>query len=108
VPPTVSAPVGVSVFTLNVPPIVTVLPLSVIIESPMVVPAVNLASLFVVPPAVVTPPPTPAQLPTVVHMLYVPAAAVGKLYVTLAVGDWKPSVVVLAPFVAVSVLDALP
>src|SRR5205823_7851535 len=42
-------------------------PLSVMIESPMVWPAVNLASLLVVPPGVVTPPPTPLQLPAVVQ-----------------------------------------
>ncbi len=76
--PTVSAALGVMVLTLSVPPMVTVEPLSVMMESPIAWLPVNLAILFVVPPAVVTPPPTPAQLPAVVQISYVPAAAVSK------------------------------
>ena len=57
--PTVSVAVGVIVLTLKVPPTVTVEPLSLIIESPIAVPLVNLASLLVVPPKVVTPLPAP-------------------------------------------------
>lgn len=106
--PTVNAAVGVNVLTDRVPPIVTVVPLSVMIESPMAWPPVNLATLLVVPPLVVTPPPTPAQLPVVVQTSYVPAAAVRNRYVTLAVGAWKASVVVFAPLVAVMVLAELP
>lgn len=68
VAPMVSAPVGVIVFTAKTPPILTVVPLSVIILSPMVWAPVNLGMVFVVPPLVVTPPPTPAQLPAVVQM----------------------------------------
>lgn len=56
-----------AVFAASVPPTVMVVPLSVKIESPIVPLAVNLAIVPVVPPGVVTPPPTPAQLPTVVH-----------------------------------------
>src|SRR5882762_6140631 len=77
--PSVNEPV-----ILPLPLMVTVVPLSEIIESPMVWAPVNLASALVVPPGVVTPPPTPVQLPTVVQMLYVPAAAVCNWYVTLA------------------------
>ena len=68
VEPIVKAPVGVMVFTANTPPMVTVLPLSVIIESPIVCEPVNLGIVLVVPPAVVTPPPVPTQLPAVVQM----------------------------------------
>lgn len=56
-----------AVFAAKVPPTVIVVPLSVRIELPMVPLAVNLAIVPVVPPGVVTPPPTPAQLPTVVQ-----------------------------------------
>ena len=73
--PTVKVAVGVMVLTVSVPPIVTVLPLSEMIESPMAEPLVNLATLPAVPPAVVTPPPTPAQLPAVVQTLSVPILA---------------------------------
>lgn len=78
VEPIVMAALGVIVFTANVPATLTVVPLSVIIESPIVPLAVNLATRLAVPPGVVTPPPTPAQLPTVVHISYVPAAAVSR------------------------------
>lgn len=67
---------GVMVLTAKVPAIVTVVPLSVMIESPIAWLAVNLARVLVVPPDVVTPLPLPAQFPTVVQMLYVPAATV--------------------------------
>ena len=53
--------------TARLPPIVMRLVVSVRIESPMAPDAVNLAILPGVPPAVVTPPPTPAQLPAVVQ-----------------------------------------
>ena len=39
------------------------------IESAMTLPAVNLASFPAVPPGVVTPPPAPTQLPTVVQIV---------------------------------------
>src|SRR5579862_1036888 len=67
--PTVNVAVGVIVLTPSVPPIVTVEPLSVIMESPIELPEVNLATLLVVPPTVVTPPPTPAQLPILVQIV---------------------------------------
>lgn len=86
VEPTVRAAVGVIVLTLRVPPILTVVPSSLMIELPMVPELVNLAMVLVVPPGVVTSPPTPAQLPAVVQMSYVPAVAGAKLYVTFAVG----------------------
>lgn len=70
---------GVIVFTLRAPAIVTVLPLSLILESPIVLLPVNIASLPLVPPELVTPPPAPTQLPAVVQISYVPAAAVPKL-----------------------------
>ena len=68
VAPIVIAAPGVIEFTASVPPMVTVVPLSVIIESPIAWLPVNLARRFVVPPGVVTPPPTPEQLPTVVQI----------------------------------------
>src|SRR5437868_9480732 len=52
--------------TDRLPPTVMVEPLSLIIESPMLPPAVNLASLPAVPEPVM-PPPTPAQLPAVLQ-----------------------------------------
>ena len=48
---------------------VTVVPSSEMLELAMAWEALNLASLLVVPPAVVTPVPDPAQLPTVVQMV---------------------------------------
>jgi hypothetical protein len=104
----VIAAVGVTVFTDRVPPIVTALPLSVIMESTIELLPLNLAIAPDVPPTVVTPPPVPAQLPTVVQMSYVPAAAVSRRYVTLAVGVWNDIVVTFAPLVAEMVLLALP
>ena len=68
VAPKVKAAVGEIVFTANVPPMVTTVPLSVMIESPIVWVPVNRAKAPTVPPEVVTPPPTPAQLPAVVQM----------------------------------------
>jgi hypothetical protein len=55
-------------WTVVEPAMVTVVPLSLRIESPMVWEPVNLASLLVVPPGVVTPPPKPTQLATEVQM----------------------------------------
>jgi hypothetical protein len=75
-------------------------------EFPIVCEPVNLARSLVVPPAVVTPPPTLEQLPAVVQTSYVPAAAVWRRYVTLAVGATKLSVAVLAPLVLVIVVLA--
>ncbi len=49
--------------TASVPATVTVEPSSLMIESPIACAPVNLAMRLVVPPAVVTPPPVPAQLP---------------------------------------------
>ncbi len=56
------------VLAARMPPTVTVEPDSVRMESPMAPPAVNLASLPEVPEPVM-PPPTPAQLPTVLQMV---------------------------------------
>lgn len=81
VPPLVTAKGVLKVVvpvTLRLPLTVTIDPSSLISESPITCPAVNLASWLVVPPAVVTAPPIPVQLPTVVHTSYVPAAAVCK------------------------------
>lgn len=90
------------------PATVTVLPLSLMIESTMVCAPLNLAKKFVVPPVVVTPPPEPAQLPLVVQMLYVPALRAGKLSVVFATGLVKAKVVVLVPLSATIVLLLLP
>jgi hypothetical protein len=89
---------------------VTLEPVSEIDELPIPWAAVNLASFPEVPPAVVTPPPTPAQLPAVEQIEYDPAAAVrSKLYVTEPLGlPPKASVVVNPPPVAVTELEALP
>ena len=66
VEPIVIAAEGVIVLTVKIPPIVTVVPLSVMIESPIACAPVNLASLLVVPPVLVTPPvPTATQVPPV-------------------------------------------
>ena len=67
VEPMVEAMVGLIVATLRLPPIATVVPLSVIIESPTALLLVNLAIVLAVPPGVVTLPPTPTQLPAVVQ-----------------------------------------
>lgn len=102
-----AAAVGVIVLTFNAPAIDTLVPLSVIMLSPIADPEMNFDSLPIVPPGDVTPPPTPAQLPTVVQTSYVPAAAACSRYVTFAVGaanvrlDEKPPAladsVVVAP-----------
>lgn len=95
-------PAWVSVVASKVPPTVTVVPDWVIMELAIVWAPVNMAIVPLVPlEEVVTPPPTPEQLPAVVHILYVPAAAVtSKSYVTLAVGTpEKPTVVVWVPSV---------
>ena len=65
--PMMAAAVGVMLLTLSVPAIDTVVPLSEMMLSPMAEPEVNLDSVPMVPPGVVTPPPTPTQLPTVVQ-----------------------------------------
>ena len=62
--------------TAKSPLTVTVVPLSVIIESAIVWLPVNLARELAVPPGLVTAPPIPVQLPAVVQTSYVPAAAV--------------------------------
>lgn len=54
-------------------------PLSLIIESSMAVPEVNLAIRPAVPPPVVTPLPPPAQFPAVVQTSYVPGETVLSL-----------------------------
>ena len=69
VTPNNKAAVGAIVLTAKVPLTVTVLPDSANSESPKLWLEVNLAKRPVVPPAVVTPEPEPAQLPTVVQML---------------------------------------
>jgi hypothetical protein len=66
--PIVSGPLGVMVLTAKAPAMLTVAPLSLMMELPMVLLPVNLASWFVVPPGVDTLPPTPTQLPAVVQM----------------------------------------
>jgi hypothetical protein len=90
------------VLTLKAPAMVAVEPSSLMIESPMPVPEVNLAKVPLVPPPVETLPPL-AQLPAVVQTLYVPAVAGWNRYVTLAVGAAKPNVVVLPLAVALKV-----
>ena len=92
----------------SAPPMVMTEPDSVMILSPMTCDPVNLARAPVVPPAVVTPPPVPAQLPLEAQSVYVPAESAGKFKVTLAVGVTKPTVVTFAPFVAVIMLAAVP
>ena len=67
VAPMMAAAVGVIVLTLSVPAIDTVVPLSVMMLSPMAEPEVNLDSVPIVPPGVVTPPPIPTQLAAVVQ-----------------------------------------
>ena len=57
----------------------TVVPLSVIEESPIVPEPVNLASAFVVPPGVVTPPPAPAQLPVLIQIVVVEEPGSGNV-----------------------------
>ena len=67
VAPMIAAAVGVMLLTLSVPAIDTVVPLSEMMLSPMAEPEVNLDSLPMVPPGVVTPPPMPTQLAAVVQ-----------------------------------------
>jgi hypothetical protein len=62
-----AAAVGVMLLTLSIPAMDTVVPLSEMMLSPMPEPEMNLDRLPMVPPGVVTPPPTPAQLPVVVQ-----------------------------------------
>jgi len=57
---------------------------------------VNLGMVLVVPPAVVTPPPEPAQFPLVRQT--VPVAS-GSVIALAAVGVVNPTVVLLAPLV---------
>jgi hypothetical protein len=92
------------VLTASVPPTVTVVPLWLTTESPIAWLPLNNARFPVVPPDVVTLPPTPLQLPAVVQMLYVPPAADWNRYVTFAVGAAKPTLVVNPPLVFVIVV----
>jgi len=67
VAPMMAAEVGVRVLTFRMPAMETVVPLSEMMLSPMAEPEMNLDSLPIVPPAVVTPPPIPTQLAAVVQ-----------------------------------------
>ena len=88
--PTVRVAVGVIVLTPNVPPTVTVPPLWLTSESPIVKPLpVNTASLPVVPPPPIAPvPPVPTQLPAAVQtslpLTLAPAAPTSKYLVVPA------------------------